>query len=201
MSRLVARKLEEMTVAPAGKVIKAEDYQFMAQGRQLLAEIKRRAEELYQREKKLAHQAAKERARQEVSRQMLDVASASIEYLTRVEKGLAGIVVESVEKIIGKLEDTEATAKMVKTALYRMRNENRVTLQVSVDEASAIKKRIKDITADYPNIDFVDVVADQAIAPGACRLTTALGSIDTGLEAQVKNLEQALLKNFLPQTE
>ena len=201
MTNLAAKKLEEMTISPAGKVIKAEDYQFMVQGRQLLAEIERRAEALYRREKDAAYQAAEERVQQSASQQMLDVASASIEYLSRVEKRLVKIVIESVERIIGELEDTEATVKMIKTALYQMRNESRVTLRVSFDEAPAIKKRIKDIIVGYPNIDFVDVVVDQAIVPGTCHLTTPLGSIKTGLEVQIKTLEQALLKNFSSQTE
>ncbi len=201
MANLVARKLEEMTVAPAGKVIKAEDYQFMVQGRQLLAEVKRRAEALYQREKEAAYRAAQERAQQSINRHMLNVTSASIEYLSQIEKRLTKIVIESVERIIGELEDTEATVKMIKTALYQMRNESRVTLQVSPDEAPTVKQRITDITAGYPRIDFVDVVADQAIAPGACRLTTPLGSVRTGLDVQIQALQQALLKSFSPQTE
>ncbi len=196
MARWAIRKLEQISISPLSKIIKAEDYQRMVEGKQMIAEIKQQAKALYRQEKDAAYRAAKAQARQLTGKQMLDMASASIEYLSQVEQRLTKIVVESVERIIGDWEETDAAVRMVKNALHQVRNESRVTLRVSPDQAPTMKRQIEAITAAYPNIEFVDVVADQAIDAGACRLETPLGSIDTSVNSQIETLKKALAENF-----
>ena len=196
MVHFAIKKLEQMVISPVDKVVKAEDYQCIIESQQAITEIQEQAQRLYQQKKDEAYKAGESEAQKLISEQMLNSVAAAVEYLSEVEGKLVSLVIESVKKIIGNLHETDATVGLIKSALYRVRNESRVTLCVSSTQVQAVNRRIEEITADYPNIDFVDVVPDQALSSGACRVETELGSVDTSLDLQIDLLEKALSKNF-----
>ena len=197
MARLAIRKLEDCALTPLGNIVKAEDFQRIVAGQEMIAEIKRQAETLYKQKKSAAYKAAQSQVQASSGEQMLDVAAASIEYLSRFERRLTEIVIAAVTKIIGDWEPNDAAARMVKNALRQVRKESRVTLRMSPDQVPVVKQKIDEIVAAYPAIEFVDVVADPAIADGACRLETMMGVLDTSIDTQIKVLQKALAKNFV----
>ena len=185
-----------MVISPVEKVVKAEDYQCIIESQQAITAIQEQAQRLYQQKKDEAYKAGEREAQKLVSEKMLNFVAATVAYLSEAEGKLVSLVIASVKKIIGNLGETEATVGLIKSALYRVRNESRVTLRVSSPQVQAVNLRVEEITADYPNIDFVEVVPDQALSGCACRVETELGSVETSLDVQIDLLEQALSKNF-----
>ena len=196
MGHLAIKKLQEIVVSPVGKVIKAEDYQCIAEGKQAIAEINEQAQALYRQTREEAREAGELEAQKILDEQIMNSIVTTVEYLSRVEGKMVSVTMEAVKKIIGSLDEDTAVRGLVKKALYKVRNQGQVTLRVTPARAPEITRRIKEITADYPNIDFVDVVPDMAIGDGACRLETEAGSIDTSIDLQIELLEKALVKTF-----
>ena len=192
MTRLAIRKLDETSVSAVGKVIRSADYQLMLECDEAIAAVKKEAESLYQKTREEARRAGECQGREQAAEQLLKTTADIDEYLAGVERKLAAIVVDAVKKIIGDCDTLEAVSGMVVRALYHVRSENRISLQVSPEQADGIRERLAAMTTNYRNMGVVDVVAASAMADGACRLETAAGTIDTSLDRQIELLEKAL---------
>lgn len=196
MTRVAIRKLDQTPVSPVGKVIRSADYQLILECEEAITAVKQEAESLYQKTREEARRAGECQGREEAAEQLLKTTVEINEYLVGVEQKLAAIVVDAVKKIIGDCDTVEAVSGMVGRALYHVRNENRITLQVSPGQAEGVRERLGAVTTNYRNMGVVDVVAAPAMADGACRLETAAGTIDTSLERQIELLEKVLRENL-----
>lgn len=196
MGHLAIKKLQEMVVSPVDKVIKAEDYQCIAESKRAIAEIGEQAQALHRQTREEAREAGEAEAQKMLAEQVMNSIATTVDYLSKVEGKMVSVTMEAVKKIIGSLDEDTAVCGLVRNALYKVRNESQVTLRVTPARAPEITRRIKELTADYPNIDFVDVVPDVEVGDGACRLETEAGSITTGIDVQIELLEKALVKMF-----
>ena len=196
MALLAIRKLGRMTAAPTEKVISAEDYQRLLDSKQAIVRIEEEARVLYEETREEARRTADAEAEKTAGERMLRTSHAVVDYLSRVENKLIAIVTESVKKIIGDVDGIEAASGLVRNALHAMRNESRVTLYVAPAQADGIGKRLDSIMADYPNIGYADLVADPAVASGACRVESQVGTVNLSIDQAVALLEHTLGSKF-----
>lgn len=196
MSRFLVKNLDDHTVTPVDGVIKAEEYQLLLESRKTIQEIQAQAKTLYERRKKEGRAAGKKEATQLTKNQMIESVAAVVQYLALIEERFVDVVIESVEKIIGKIERDEQLMRMLKKVLYEFRNERRITLKVASDEAKVVRSSIQEMMAAYPNIEFIDVVVDHGMTAGRCRLEAETGSIETSIEEQIKTLKDVLRRSF-----
>ena len=201
MTRVAIRKLGEIPVSPIGKVIRSADYQLILECEESIAAVKQEAEILYQKTCTEARSVGESQGQEQAAEQLLKTTLGINEYLVAIEQKLATIIVDTVKKIIGDCDAIEAVSGMVGRALYHVRNENRITLQVSPGQSDGIRERLGAVTTNYRNMGVVDVVAAPVIADGACRLETAAGTIDTSLDRQIELLEKALWESLNRATE
>ena len=207
MTRLAIRKLSEVPVSPVGKVIRSADYQLVLECEESIAAVEQEAEKLYQKahaEAEILYQktcaearsAGESQGQEQATEQLLKTTLGINEYLVAIEQKLATIIVDAVKKIIGDCDAVEAVSGMTGRALYHVRNENRITLQVSPSQSEGIRERLCAVTTNYRNMGVVDVVATPAIVDGACRLETTAGTIDTSIDRQIELLEKALWESL-----
>ncbi len=196
MTRLAIRKLDETPISPVAKVIRSADYQHMLECEDAIAAVKQEAESLYQKTHEQARRVGECQGKEQAAEQLLKTTVEINEYLLGVEQKLATLVVDVVKKIIGDCDAIEVVSGMVGRALYHVRNESRITLQVSPSQAEGIRERLGAVTANYRNMGVVDVVAAPAMVDGSCRVETTAGTIDTSLERQIDLLEKALRESI-----
>ncbi len=196
MTRVAIRKLDEISVSPESKVIRSADYQLILECEDAIAAIKQEAESLYQTTREEARKVGECQGREQAAEQLLKTTVETNEYLVGVEQKLATIVVDAVKKIIGDCNAIESVSGMVGKALYHVRNENRITLQVSPGQADGIRERLGAVTTNYRNMGVIDVVATPAMADGSCSLETAAGTIDTNLDDQIELLGKTLRESL-----
>ena len=191
-------------VAPSdGKVLKSEDYAQWIEANQLIANAEARAQQIlsdakarYESEKKRGYQDGVAEGQKAQAEKMMDAMMESVNYFSKVENSLVDIVMSAVRKILSDFGDVELTQGVVKQALAKVRNESKISLHVSPEQADQVRTRLKEITADYTNIGFIDVVPDSQVPNTACKIETEMGSVDTNIEAQLEILRTALMNNF-----
>jgi type III secretion protein L len=67
-----------------------------------------------------------------------------------------------------------------------------VSVKVSPAQVEAVRARLDELKRGNESITFVDVVADQSVAPDRCVVESEFGSVDAGIEAQLAVLDRAI---------
>ena len=207
MSSFTLIKNENLTLKARHRVLKAGDYAIVLEAKQLIAQAEKEAQKIiadakaaYEAEKARGYQDGSEEGKATQAEKMMDTMIESVHYFSAVEAKLVDIVMSATQKILSGYDDIELAEGIVRQALNKVRNESKITLRVCPQHADEVRAHLKEITANYANIGFIDVVADDHIAATACKVETEMGSVDTSVDLQLKALRTALLSNFASQT-
>ena len=203
MSCFTLVKNEHFEIKSQSRVLKADDYAVILKAEELVEQVRIEAQKIiddakavYESEKARGYQDGSKEGKAAQAEKMMDAMIESVNYFSEVETKLVGIVMSATQKILSGYDDIELTKGIVKQALDKVRNESKITLRVCPQHADEIRRQLKDITANYSNIGFIDVVPDSRIPEAACRVETEMGSVDTNLDLQLQALQTALLNNF-----
>ena len=184
---------------PAMRVLKATDYWRVRDAETALRDAKHRAEEIladarriYEEEKKRGHEEGVSAAQGEVAAQIFEVVSRSVDYLAGAEAEVARVVIVCLNKILGEFPDEELVIREARTALQVIRNEPRVTLRVSTEVEAEIRNRVGEILSGNGEVNFLEIIGDERIGRGGCRLESEAGVVDASLQQQLQALEDAL---------
>lgn len=152
--------------------------------------------ELYEAKKKQGYQDGIEEGRLEYSEKIMETAMASIDYLESMEKAVAGLVLKSLEKILGEMDDEELILKVVRSGIAVARNEKKVLLKVSPHDIASVKSRLADLHSTYAGIGILEAVADNRLGRGDCIIESELGIVDASLKTQMRAIEKAIAKRI-----
>ena len=203
MSSFTLVKNKNFEIQSRSRVLKADDYAIALQAQQIVQQAEHEAQEIlaaakavYESEKARGYQDGAAEGKATQAEKMMGTMIESVHYFSEVENKLVDIVMLATKKILSGFDDTELVKGVVRQALEKVRNESKITLRVYPDHADAVRAQLKEITANYANIGFIDVVADDRIPSTACKVETEMGSVDTSVDLQLKALSSALLNNF-----
>ena len=98
------------------------------------------------------------------------------------------------EKIVRRKLDQvpEITLDLVAEALQLATGTAEVTLRMNPQDVQSLGQQVGRLTQELHALSPVQIVADQDISPGGCRLETRFGSIDQRIESQLKRIEEEL---------
>ena len=203
MSSFTLVKNKNIKIQSHSRVLKAEDYTVVLHAAQLIEQAEQEAQKIvadaqtaYENEKTRGYQDGSEEGRAKQAEKMMTAMIESVHYFSEVENKLVDIVMSSTKKILDGFDNIELTKGIVKQALDKVRNESKITLRVYPEHADEIRTELKEITANYTNIGFIDVVADSHIPENACKVETEMGSVETSVDLQLRALRTALANNF-----
>ncbi|AUI86012.1 type III secretion system protein [Vibrio azureus] len=203
MFSFVEIKTDNLKLTPGLKVLKAQDYtryldsQHLVDAASAKAEsIIQQAQQAYEAEKQRGYQAGMEQAKVENAQILLDTLAKSNQYYLQVENKMTEVVLEAVRKIINTFDDVETTTRVVKEALYLVSNQKQVILHVHPDQVSEVKENVSTVLSEFPEVGYVDVVADGRLKNGGCILETEVGIIDASIDGQLQALRQAMKKQL-----
>lgn len=199
MAAFIQLKPDATSLDPALRVLKAGDYVDAFEAETVLIDARRQAEEIladaektYKEEKARGREEGLAEAQGEVAEQILNVVSRSVDYLAGAEAEVASIVLTCLRKILGDFSDEELVIREARTALQVVRNEPRVTLRVSTDVETEVRERVGEILSGNGGVSFLEVVGDERIGKGGCRLESEAGVVDASIQQQLGALEEAL---------
>lgn len=186
-------------MTPAAKVIRRDEYVALADAHGLIeqaradaARIVAQAQDAYQAERERGYAEGLAAAKAEQTTAMLLLTQQTSTYLKAVERDLVDLVVASLRRIVADFDESERVLAVVRSGLTLVRQQKHVLLRVHTDDAALMRQNLESLLAQYPSVDFVDVVADDRFERGACRIETAIGTVETSLNNQLDIVQQAL---------
>lgn len=150
------------------------------------AELAREAE-LARRE---GYEAGLRQAQHEAA-QHLAASSADLDAQARaLERHVVRAIDAGLLSVFGELPRDIALPAMIGRALAAVDLPGRLTLRVNPGDLA-----FAELALGRPDIDRAQlrVITDGALAPGACRIESELGSVDAGLDVQLQALREAIL--------
>ena len=189
---------------PAGRqILKQEEYGHLIQANQVLEEAHKKAGEtmakayeIYEAKKKQGYEDGLEQGRREHAEKIMDTALRTVDYFESMEKALAGLVLQCLERVIGEFDDGELILKIVRSGLAVARNEKRVVVRVSAEDAKSVEKATSEFLQAYPGISILDIVTDERLSKGACLIESELGVVDASIDTQLKAIKRAIDKRI-----
>ncbi len=67
-----------------------------------------------------------------------------------------------------------------------------VTIRLNPADRQTLERQVHQLAAVFAPLATVNVIADEAVSPGGCRLSTEFGTIDQQLETQLDRIKQEL---------
>ncbi|PTY00938.1 HrpE/YscL family type III secretion apparatus protein [Verrucomicrobia bacterium LW23] len=203
MLRITEKSLRAL---PPRGVIKPADYTALLTAETLLAEAHAESEKLradakvvYETEKKRGYEAGLDEGREQIATQLMENAMSSVNSMAAMEERIVDVVIRSLRKILGEMDDREVVTKVVQRALEMVRNQKQVLLRVSPGDFDAIQSRLDDFMRQFPAIDVIDVKQDSRLKAGGCILETDMGMVEASVDVQIEAIKTALINSIRTQ--
>ncbi|WP_294641443.1 type III secretion system stator protein SctL [uncultured Aureimonas sp.] len=197
-------RLKEFGFALAGgaHVLKRAELEPVAAATALVAEAERRAVEIlagaeaaFEAERERGYRDGLAAAQIEAAERLLRENVVLDARLDRIEDDLAALVVAAVRRIFDDFDDNETALRLVRAALGQMRREHRAELRVARSQFAELRGEVDRIRADFPELQLLDIVADDTLVAPSVVVETAIGRVEADLARGLGDLE-ALLRGI-----
>ncbi len=186
-----------------GPVVKAEAYAAVVEARRLVDDARAHAEALRagvadeialarERGYREGTAAAAEAFAQRTTDQAMRMEASYIGLEARV----VNTVMQALKTVLGALDEKLLLDRLVRQAVQAAGQEKRMFLRVAEGQFERVNDIVTGLLADYPHIEFIDVVKDPAIAFWDCVLETEYGAVDGGLEQHLNMIRHSLVTAF-----
>ncbi len=131
---------------------------------------------------------------EQAARLVSRAAAAEAARLDLIEAALPGLVADAVARILGSFDVRALIAPAVSQALGQLRLGASATLRVAPGCAEPLRALLLDIGGGAVRLE-----PDPALADGCCVLSSELGDVELGVEAQLRALRQGLAAGWAEQ--
>ncbi|WP_347902457.1 HrpE/YscL family type III secretion apparatus protein [Pseudomonas purpurea] len=197
-------KASEVRLAPDQVLLRSADYQDYLTAGELVEVARKRAEEIeqaahdvYEQQKALGWQAGIEEARKRQATLIQETLLQCHQYYREVEQQMGDVVLQAVRKILQHYDNIELTLQVTQQALSLVSNQKQVILHVQPDQVLEVREQISRVLKDFPEVGYVEVIADARLDQGGCILETEIGIIDASVDGQLGALEAALKQTWM----
>ncbi|MCK5810499.1 MAG: type III secretion system stator protein SctL [Cocleimonas sp.] len=201
MSNFIKIKSLETDLKSGERIIKAHDYAYFIQSKQIekeAKESKKQAElvatEALLKAVKSGIAQGEEESRKQLAEQMLKASSDTLEQLEKVEKDLLDVVTNAVRKIIEDYDDDKLALSMVRNGLKLVCKSQRVIVRVHPKQ---IDKLMQGLMSLNHNIDFLEMMPDDTLSSTDCVLESDIGIVRASLSEQLQHIENSI-KTAIP---
>jgi type III secretion protein L len=174
-----------------------------ARARQIIGDAQAKAKEItdgaqaaFEEERKKGHAAGMEEGKQELANLMMEIAAKKMESFEKFEESIINIVMRSIKRILGEMDNEQLLTAVVHNALSSVRNQKRVIVRVNPDQAPKVRETVETmIKRGDDSTPFIEVIADGRLQKNSCLIETEIGTVDASLAVQLKAIEKALQKH------
>ena len=210
-SKRSAKTIEPVAFNFNDMASRADDYlgNIRDQAAQIIAEAHQQAEQVRRQAEKAGRQAAEEAverildekvgqrmetllpAMEQIGVQLADARSAWQEYW---ERSAVALSARLAERIIRRelREQPEIALDMVRQALELAAGSEQITVRLNPIDHQNLGSQVATLAETLCQLAPADVLADEDVSPGGCRVTTQFGEIDNQIEAQLARLGDEL---------
>ena len=214
MENYVFIENNKLRISPSTKLIKAKSYTSISTVEDILKKareradvilssaqknaelIKEKAGKAYDLEKECGYREGLEKSQKEMATQIYTTILKAEEYIHTFEEKIAAIVLDTVRKIIGEMEKSEVIRALVKKSLSVMKNQKQIKLKVSPINVDYLNMQIAEILSSYPNIDGIEILADERLSQNQLILDSPIGIVDASIDTQLAAISDAFSRCF-----
>ncbi|GJE73391.1 type III secretion system stator protein SctL [Methylorubrum podarium] len=179
---------------PAGPIVRAAEIGIWSEAQAGLAASHRHAVEtrafardLVERERARAEAEGRAAGEAAAAARISETAARAAAHLAALERELPGLVHGLVAEILGDFEPGDRLVRSVRQAIARLRPDAEASLRVAPGDLETVRAGLADLDTGSLRIE-----ADPVLQPGECCLRSAIGSVELGLEAQLRALRAGL---------
>lgn len=182
---------------PAQRIIRAEQadlwidgYAFVQAAEAHALSIRQDSEQWLQAAREAGFESARLQGAEEVSLLLARTAQQVDAWLSGLETSLADLALGIAREVLDDMNDAERILRCTRKALGAFRQDQALTLWVPPADARAVRERLH---AGLDQLPAIVVESDEQLQPGQSRLSSPVGSVELGLDAQLTNLRRSLL--------
>jgi len=182
------------------------------QAAQLVAEANREAEEIRQRAEAAGCEAAmrevEKNIQQQIARQLSTVLPAigklvqtfdlSLQaWHAQWEQGVVRLATAIAARVIRRevQQTPQITLEWISESLQLITSQRKLTVRLHPEDYAALRNEVETLAAQLRGLAPTEIVADQDVSRGGCRLDTESGSIDQQIESQLQRIEEELFED------
>lgn len=180
---------------PAGPVVRAAEIGIWSEAQAGLAASHRHAVEtrafardLVERERARAEAEGRAVGEAAAAARITETAARAAAHLAALERELPDLVHGLVARILGDFEAGDRLVRSVRQAVARLRPDAEASLRIAPGDLETVRAGLADLDTGSLRVE-----ADPVLQPGQCCLRSAIGSVELGLEAQLRALRAGLL--------
>lgn len=189
--------MSKLPTRPAARILRAEHvdlwidgYAFLQAAKDQAQAIRHDSEHWLQQARAEGFESARQQGAEEVSALLGETSLKVDAWLAGLESSLADLALNIVREVLDGMDDAERIMRCTRKALSAFRQDQALTLFVCRHDAEAVRQQVRLQGAGLPAIA---VDADDQLQAGQARLSSPVGSVELGLEAQLQNLRRNLL--------
>ncbi|OCR23194.1 type III secretion protein [Pseudomonas syringae] len=189
--------MSELPSRPAARILRAEHaeqwidgYAFLQAARDQAEAIKTESAQWLEQARAEGFASARQQGSEEVSLLLSETSQRVDAWLAGLETSLADLALGIVREVLDDMDDAERVVRCTRKALAAFRQDQALTLFVPRLEVDAVRRRLK-VEAD--NLPIIAVETDDQLLAGQARLSSPVGSVELGLDAQLQTLRRSLL--------
>lgn len=201
-------------ISPATKLIKAGSYTTITKSEDIISQVNIKAEKIlriaqenaermlaeaekvYLTEKERGYSEGIKKSEKEMATEMSTLAINTEKYLSEIEQQITALVLNTVKKVIGDLDQGELIRSLVKNSLAAMRNHKFIKLKISPTHIDFLNSRINEMLNAYPNIHGIEIIADDRLSQNQLILESPIGIVDSSIESQLSAIKDAFERGF-----
>lgn len=150
------------------------------------------AERVHREERERGHREGLAAARLDAFERLIGESAGLDAALQALEPELTLLVLGSVAKLVDGFDERAKAEATVRSALKQMRREKRAELRVAPSQYAYFSESVASITAQFPELDLLDVVEDAGLVAPRVIVETPIGRVDGDLGDNIAGLERAL---------
>ena len=196
----VAFNFDDMTAKANGYLdkVRSEAVAIVAKARQEAAVLKKQAEEE-------GHKAGMRSVEQFVEKQLTTALPALKQAIQEIHdakqawqrhwEATAVHVAAAIAKRVIRRElsnDPTITLSLVREALQLASGSSQMRIHLSPTDHAALGGQVDMLVKEFSTLSEAELIADERITPGGCRVETKFGIIDQQIESQLKRIEEEL---------
>lgn len=189
--------MSELPTRPASRILRAEQadlwidgYAFVRAAQEEAQSVRDNSEQWLEQARQEGFESARQQGAEEVSALLIETSLKVEAWLSGLESSLADLALGIVREVLDEMDDAERVLRCTRKALNAFRQDQALSLFVPRLEVEAVRRRLK---SELDNLPVITVESDDQLQPGQARLSSPVGSVELGLEAQLSNLRRNLL--------
>jgi type III secretion protein L len=193
----VTEPADSLPSRPASRIIRAaqaehwvDGYAFLQAAKDQAQAIRKDSADWLEQARAEGFESARQQGAEQISVLLAQTSQQVDGWLAGLETSLADLALNIVREVLDEMDDAERVVRCTRKALSAFRQDHALTLFVPRQEVDAVRRRIK---AEQDSLPGIAVESDDQLSAGQARLSSPVGSVELGLEAQLQNLRRTLL--------